>query len=313
MAENSKISWTRSTFNPWIGCTKIGPGCDHCYAEALDNRMRYGGATHWGPVPRYRTKPSNWQKPAAWNAAAPESEFAGRKGFWPVFCASLADVFDNEVPHDWRVDLWWLIEATPNLSWLLVTKRISNVAKMVPVRWLVSGFPQNVRVLITVVNQEEADRDVPKLLSLPCRNGVSYEPALGPIDWKTSWRSIPIGSEQQGMIEWIIVGGESNQGGGNARPFRIEWARSTIRQCKKAGVPVFVKQAGSFVVDRNDAGFDGCDPGAWPDGTDDKVEHDIYGYVENYQGADVRVKLKDRTGSDPTEWPEDLRVQEFPT
>lgn len=200
MAEKSSISWTRSTFNPWIGCTKVGPGCDHCYAEAQDARKRWGGAAHWGTgVPRYRTKPSNWAQVETWNRLAGE-EFAagiawspspyvrlpwtvGLRPFWPVFCASLADVFDNEVPPEWRADLVALIERTPNLSWLLVTKRIGNVAKMVPARWLERGFPEQVRLIITVVDEDEARRDVPKLLALPTKNGISYEPALGPVDW----------------------------------------------------------------------------------------------------------------------------------
>src|SRR5688572_4428248 len=104
MAEVTGIAWTDSTFNPWIGCTKVGPGCDHCYAEALDKRHRWGGATHWGAgVERMRTSPSNWAKPRAWNRKAVAS---GKP--WRVFCASLADVFDNEVPHDWRADLFEL-------------------------------------------------------------------------------------------------------------------------------------------------------------------------------------------------------------
>src|SRR5882672_1152909 len=192
MAEKSAIAWTRSTFNPWIGCTKVGPGCDHCYAEALDKRMRYGKAVHWGAgVPRFRTSAENWRGPLKWNElawAAPP--FAGRPGFWPVFCASLADVFDNEVPASWRQDLWNLICATPNLSWLLVTKRIGNVARMVPPAWHRNGFADNVRLLITVCDQEEADRDIPKLLALPCKNGISYEPALGPIYFDAFWKGV---------------------------------------------------------------------------------------------------------------------------
>src|SRR5881394_1441244 len=120
MAEITGISWADSTFNPWIGCTKVGPGCDHCYAQVLDSRYRWGGATHWGVgKPRMRTSVSNWKKPLAWNAKAAKS---GKP--WRVFCASLTDVFDNEVPEEWRADLWRLIGATPALTWLLLTKRI---------------------------------------------------------------------------------------------------------------------------------------------------------------------------------------------
>jgi protein gp37 len=278
VAEVTKISWTRSSFNPWIGCSKVGPGCDHCYAEALDKRHRWKGATHWGAgVPRMRTSPSNWNGPLKWERAAAAS---GER--WLVFCASLADVFDNEIPDEWRADLWRLLEKTTHLSWLLVTKRIGNVERMVPPAWIAGRFPDNVRLLITVVNQQEADRDVPKLLALPCKNGISYEPALGPVDWspwleKKVWRSWPI---PHVGVEWIIVGGESTQGA-PARPFEVEWARSTIAQCRAAGVPVFVKQLGSRPH--------------WQDGE-----------------RSVGCAMPDRAGANPAEWPEDLRVQELP-
>jgi protein gp37 len=289
MAERSAISWTRSTFNPWLGCTKIGPGCDHCYAEALDKRHRWGGDTHWGDdKPRHRTSASYWHQPLLWNAKQ-TSMLAGDPSTppWRVFCASLADVFDNKVPDQWRRDLWDLIEATPNLSWLLVTKRVGNVRGMVPMIWHATGFPSNVRVLITVVNKEEADRDVPKLLALPCKNGVSYEPALGPVYWSPwldiAWSPIlrrwkPLNGMKGNGLQWIIVGGESTQGSGKARPFVHGWARDTVQQCKAAGIPPFVKQMGSNAVNRE-------------------------GIVHPY---------KDRAGADPAEWPEDLRVQEFP-
>lgn len=293
MAEKSKIGWTTSTFNPWIGCTRVGPGCDHCYAEALDKRARYGGAVHWGAgVPRFRTSQKNWQGPLRWNKQQEEAfgRFAAGKATrptpWRVFCASLADVFDNEAPDQWRADLWGLIRATPYLSWLVVTKRIGNVAKMVPALWLPGGFPANVRLLITVCNQEEADRDVPKLLALPCKNGISYEPALGPVDWR-GWLKRPyqLPAGPHPSLEWIIVGGESTQGA-KARPFNIEWAYWTVEQCEATGVPVFVKQLGSL-----------------PHGSLNNkrpLPHEL-------------VVLKDRAGADPAEWPEHLRVQEFPS
>ena len=294
MAEKTGIAWTRSTFNPWIGCTKIGPGCDHCYAETLDARHKWGGVVHWGAgVPRYRTSEHAWKQPLAWEKKAA----AGDKP-WRVFCASLADVFDNEVSPQWRVDLWALIDATPNLEWLIVTKRVGIVASWMAL-W---GWPANARLMITVCNQEEADRDIPKLLALPCKNGISYEPALGPVDWtRISFGKVPM----QGAAEfreteftinalkgahslnwpglgWVIVGGESTQGAGKARPFDLTWARSTVAQCKTAGVPVFVKQLGS----------------------------DAYESQPGFHSESVA--LKDRAGADHAEWPEDLRVQESP-
>lgn len=174
MAENSKIEWTDHTFNPWWGCTKVGPGCDHCYAEALDNRT---GGTHWGAsAPRRRTK--DWSGPRRWNKHAGNYEaLHGRRQ--RVFCASMADVFDNEVPDQWRADLWQLIRECPRLEWQIVTKRIGNAAKMLPADW---PFP-HVGLLATVVNQAEADRDIPKLLATPAAwRGISAEPLLGPVD-----------------------------------------------------------------------------------------------------------------------------------
>lgn len=280
MAETTGIAWTDSTFNPWVGCTKVGPGCDHCYAEALDKRHRWKGVTHWGSgVERMRTAPSNWAKPLAWNKKAAVS---GKP--WRVFCASLADVFDNEVPKEWRVDLFDLIHATPALTWLLLTKRIGNVAKCGAYTYK-GSFPPNVWLGASVVNQEEADRDIPKLLDTPAAlRFVSYEPALGPVVWRGEWLA-PRFMDATGpkrRIDWIIVGGESSQGSAKGRPFALAWARSTIEQCLVAGVPVFVKQIGSRPV------------APYPESRD-------YGMM-----------LRDRAGAEPAEWPADLRVQEFP-
>jgi hypothetical protein len=126
--------------------------------------------------------------------------------------------------------------------------------------------------------------------------------------------AIQAGYRRRPRLDWIIVGGESTQAA-KARDFRVEWAMRTISMCRTAGVPVFVKQMGARVLDRNDAGFDGCDARSWPlraDGCDPDVDHEPHDYVENYQGADCRIRLVDRAGADPAEWPEVLRVREFP-
>ena len=128
MAENSGIEWTHHTFNPWIGCTKVSAACDHCYAEAWDARGLQGLSTRWGPhASRTRTSAANWQKPITWNRKAASE---GRR--YRVFCASLADVFDNHgsITSGWRGDLWHLIARTPHLDWLLLTKRPQNITKM---------------------------------------------------------------------------------------------------------------------------------------------------------------------------------------
>ena len=168
MADHTKIEWADSTFNPWIGCTRIGPGCDHCYAETLMDKRWH--KVRWGTgQPRRRTSPGNWLQPLVWeNDHADFRALNGRKR--RVFCASLADVFDNEVPAEWREDLFALIRATPHLDWLLLTKRIGNAQAMIraalsnldigyDIPFTCWPYP-NVWLGATVVNQTEADRDV---------------------------------------------------------------------------------------------------------------------------------------------------------
>lgn len=225
MGENTKIEWADHTFNPWYGCQRVGPGCDNCYAESWAKRS---GLVQWGPgSERRRSSTTNWRGPVLWNTRA------ARMGVrYRVFCASLADVFDNAVPQIWRNDLWRLIRNTPNLDWLIVTKRIGNATKMLPSDWE-SGYA-NVWLLITVVNQEEAERSIARLLTVPARiRGLSIEPLLGPIHILN-----------YNAIDWVIVGGES---GPNARPMNPQWVRNIRNQCCASQVPFYFKQWGSFL------------------------------------------------------------------
>lgn len=139
----------------------------------------------WGPHgERVRTSAATWREPIRWNARH-DQFFAVHGRRQRVFCASLADVFDNQVSDDWRADLFDLITATPNLDWLLLTKRIGNVAAMVPYDWTCPrrGWPPNVWLGATIVDQAEADRDIEKLLMTPARRRfLSMEPLLGPVD-----------------------------------------------------------------------------------------------------------------------------------
>jgi len=260
MSENSKIEWTDHTFNPWEGCQKVGPGCDHCYAETRNARFGGGTAVNWGPsAPRRRTSAANWRKPLAWDAAHAEF-FAVHGRRQRVFCASLADVFDNAVDPAWRQDLADLIMKTPNLDWLLLTKRIGNAGAMIGEMFL-DGAPDNVLLGATVVNQAEADRDIPKLLRVAvARRFLSMEPLLGPADLTRididGHREIyPLtGStdceDADGKptpdlprIVWVIVGGESGPG---ARPMHPAWVRDIRDQCEAAGVPFLFKQWGEW-------------------------------------------------------------------
>lgn len=241
MAECSNIVWTHSSFNPWLGCTKVSPLCDFCYAER--DSKRYGFDV-WGQgVPRHYVSDGYWKRPLAWNRKAQKT---GEP--WRVFCASMADVFDNEVEQKHRERLWSLIKETPALTWLVLTKRIGNAKRMLPEDWGV-GYP-NVWLGVSVGNQEEADRDIPKLLQARARiRWLSIEPMLGPIDL-SNWLDVcsyycdhdldgyghrPLRSK----IDWIVVGGES---GSKARSMKAEWARAIREQCRDAEVPYFFKQ-----------------------------------------------------------------------
>lgn len=285
MADTTGIEWCDSTFNPWIGCTKVSPACDDCYAARSTPARTLG--VEWGAgQPRRRTSDSTWALPTRWNArrfmqcedcgwrgeASAPVIGCGRCGSIElsdtrrrVFCASLADVFDNEVPTAWRVDLLRLIEATPNLDWLLLTKRVGNVERMLDeaaqhmpevLRW---PLP-NVWLGATVVNQAEADRDVPKLLAVPARvRFLSVEPMLGPIDLSSirlrlrgesyvqsnvlAHKSTLDRGAARAAIDWVICGGES---GPNARAMHPDWARSLRDQCAAAGVPFLFKQWGEW-------------------------------------------------------------------
>jgi protein gp37 len=189
---------------------------------------------NWGPgAPRRRTSTSNWRKPLAWNAA--HAEFFAQHGRRQrVFCASLADVFDNAVPDEWRADLFTLIEQTPNLDWLLLTKRIGNAGNMLPVPFDFDRLYPNVLLGASIVTRPEMLRDAPKLKAAGARVTFwSVEPMLEDLG------EIP----RELMPDWVIVGGESGPG---ARPMHPDWVRNLHYQCKVAGVPFLFKQWGEW-------------------------------------------------------------------
>jgi len=301
MADETGIEWCDSTFNPWRGCTKISPACDHCFAEKLVvGRFKLDV---WGAgKPRVRSSPAYWRKPLRWNArrfmqcntcgwrgeCAAELIGCGRCRSTDhlhdvrrrVFCASLADVFDNEVPPAWRADLLALIRQTPNLDWLLLTKRIGNAEQMLQDAceemdvgmgiYAPSIYP-NLWLGATICNQAEADRDIPKLLATPAAvRFVSIEPMLGPIDLTNVREAIgPRGrvcyrntieakdanpahtdlvaafgpDYPYARIDWVIAGGES---GVDARPSHPDWFRKLRDDCLPAGVPFLFKQWGEW-------------------------------------------------------------------
>lgn len=239
--QNSSIEWTDHTFNPWWGCIKVSPGCEHCYAETLSNRY---GHNVWGPAKttsRRMMSDNYWRQPLKWNAAAEKAGTRAR-----VFCASMADVFEaHPQVHEARNDLFSLIRMTPNLDWLLLTKRPENIEEMLPESWLDMHMPQNIWFGTSVENQEQADKRIPHLLKVPARvRFLSCEPLLGPVNisqWLKFGEFTPYGPRP---LHWVIAGGESGHG---ARPMHPEWARGLRDQCQAAGVAFHFKQWGEFV------------------------------------------------------------------
>lgn len=324
MSESTKIEWCDSTFNPWIGCTKISTACDNCYA-AVSTPSRIMGVEWGAGQPRRRTSEANWKLPLRWNEMAKQKRFiqcgnCGLREFRKltraglaccsacnampesesapvrprVFCSSLADVFDNEVDPQWRADLFSLICRTPNLDWLLLTKRIGNALEMINQAIndtdagiaMVSDWPwHNVWIGATICNQEEADRDIPKLLQVPARvRFLSVEPMLGVINlrhlndgrevgeidclqpalWEDeiegAWRDTSDTWEED-FEDWYGLDIEAAKGpmhkgldwvicggesGPDARPMHPDWVRSLRDQCADTGVPFLFKQWGEW-------------------------------------------------------------------
>jgi protein gp37 len=298
VAEDSKIEWTTHTFNCWRGCTKVSEGCKHCYAETLSGRNP-GTLGVWGPNgTRVVAAEAQWKLPVKWNVEAARAGERHR-----VFCASLADVFEDWAgpmayasgnlamvgsdgewfgkPADWkpsanskvrtltmddvRLRLFKLIDETPNLDWLLLTKRPENItpAMIYVDQRLYDRGPMRLRPNVwlgtSVENQAAADERIPLLLRTPAAvRFLSCEPLLGPVDLSNWWGLFPADTDDDGTthwgqdtqgyggrgIHWVIVGGESGPG---ARPMHPAWARSLRDQCRAAGVAFFFKQWGAYL------------------------------------------------------------------
>lgn len=256
MADETLISWADHTHNHWIGCSRVSPACDGCYAahlmETRLGRVEWGGPGR-GQGTRSLTSESNRRKPLMWDKKAAK---AGARPF--VFCSSLADVFDNQVPTEWRADLFDLIRKTPNLVWLLLTKRPQNIVKLFRESMLIEGgaeytshlWPRNAAIGTTVEDQMRFDLNVPALrkakrLLNPAFSFLSCEPLLGDL----------VGSLHD--IDWVITGGETDQGAHKARPTHPDWLRSLRDQCAAAGIPYHHKQNGEWApLQAND--------GEWP-------------------------------------------------
>lgn len=232
MGKDSRIEWTHHTFNPWWGCVKVSAACDHCYAETWAKRL---GADVWGPKTERRFfTDAHWKEPLRWNREASEAGERRR-----VFCASMADVFENRPDLiEPRARLLELIEQTPHLDWLLLTKRIHLVHKLLPKGY---ELPTNVWLGTTVENQDSADKRIKYLLKFktPSVRFLSCEPLLGPVDIA----QYLIKNEKGVRVDWVIAGGESGAG---SRPMEPLWPDALRKQCTKARVPFHFKQWGHW-------------------------------------------------------------------
>jgi len=301
MSEQTGIQWTDATWNPVRGCTKVSPGCAHCYAETFAERFRgvkghpYEQGFDLRLVPEKLDEPLHWTKPRR------------------VFVNSMSDLFHEGVPYHHISFVWRTMQRTPQHVYQILTKRAQRLYDDIPKLVHHFGVLPNVWLGVSVENQHFADERIPILLETPAAvRFISAEPLLGPIDftlrgdrvagWDEDWRyNVLSGEEWAGPrdenpersqhLDWVIVGGES---GADARPCDVAWVRAVITQCQTAGVPVFAKQLGAHIE---------CSREHWPRST---------GLFDTDHG-NFRKYLCDKKGGDPSEWPADLRIRQFPT
>lgn len=295
MGKGTKIEWCDHTFSPWRGCSKVSPGCKFCYAETQSKRNPAVLGVWGDSGTRVVASESMWREPPKWDREA-EKEGVRRR----VFCASLADVFEHRPElRGPRERLFRLIRSTPRLDWLLLTKRPENIPAMlkeIPAHghpwplWdaILEHRLPNVWFGTSVEDQKIADERIPALARVPAIvRFVSFEPLLGPVRLDAFFT---FGNEKP--FHWAILGGES---GPNARVCEIDWIRKLKYRCEAAAVAVFVKQLGARASDP-------------PNGVAGKslaVPEDARGLIS--------LRLADAKGGDPEEWPDDLKVRDFPT
>lgn len=348
MGETSQIAWCDSTINFWSGCTKGPAGCKNCYAEARDSRMLQEKVIHWGKgAPRLRSKGAVKDALALnrkpWvcecgtsypTALGGKPECVGINGVGGcggilhrrrIFSLSLGDWLDEEVRRSWFSEMLYTIFKCGQVIWILCTKRAENWRGRVADTllsdeskndsafriwvsdWLIGNAPKNIILLTSVENQEQADNRIPELLKIPaaCR-GLSVEPMLGPINLQYAAFNGTDSLQSMEGINWVIFGGESGPG---ARPCNVDWIRDGVKQCTEAGVAAFVKQLGALPV-YTAAGIEFSSR----DGMNNVRAHwnDPKWNVPWNTLHNQAPKITDKKGGDMSEWPVDLRIQEFP-
>lgn len=284
MGTTTKIGWCDATWNPWQGCAMVSPGCHNCYM--FREKRMYGQ----DPEVVVRSKPPTFNLPLKMHEP-------GKK----VFTCSWSDFFIKEA-DPWRDEAWDIIDRTRHLTYLILTKRIERALTRLP--WGTGTPWPHVWLIVSVEDQETADRRLPHLIQANASiRGVSYEPALGPVnfrpwlglqrvDAKDEKALVRAGAEhywamrEARALHWIIVGGESDL---HARPFDLEWGRAVVKQCDETAIPCYVKQLGSHPVCHVRAGSDG------------HVELPILiGKKPGYKWDELQY------------WPNDLKVRQWP-
>ena len=349
MTAATTIEWTDKTRNPVRGCSVISPGCVNCYAMKQAHRFSGPGQPYEGltkqtkagpqwtgivrPVDDALLEPLSWRKPQR------------------VFVNSMSDLFHDGVPETF-IAMVFSVMASSHHTFQVLTKRPARMLSLLSrMRWRAAfGFVEfggrrsvisrlaffdehdgtwealdntgrkdypltnfiapNVWLGVSVEDQQRADERIPLLLETPAAvRFISAEPLLGPVDLTCQWDHPAMTAIEK--LDWVIVGGESGPG---ARPFDLAWARSIVEQCKAAGVPVFVKQLGASAIDGKLSNVELVLGGKGrPRPANQPLdEQTATGIVGEFGGFDRRVNLRDRKGGDPAEWPEDLRVREFP-
>lgn len=312
----TSIEWTDAVWNPTVGCSVLSPGCTNCYAMRMAGRLEaMGNAIYRGHT--IKTKAGH-----VWNGKVGASNHRQMIAPLPwkkprrVFVNSMSDLFHEDMPDEVIDQVFAVMALCPQHTFQVLTKRSGRMREYLSdrgaiLRWIHAAPPKaanpdvrwrnplpNVHLGVSVEDRERATR-IDDLRGTPAViRFLSLEPLLDSME----------GVRFTG-IDQVIVGGESGPG---ARPNWVPNVRAIVRQCREDGAAPFVKQLGANVRDRNDAGFDGCEPDSWPDMDPFNIEHDLDGISTEYQGAPVRVRLKSRKGGDMDEWPMDLRVRERP-
>lgn len=346
MADGTGIQWTHvpgyrgDTWNPTTGCTRVSPGCDHCYAFQLHDQRFVAKRAGKAVSGKQYDKPFSQVQLLEERLTQP----LRTKAPTAYFVDSMADLFHADVPDEYLDRVFATMAFAPWHIFMILTKRPERMRAYLSSADLIERLRQverdaagsdvrlraalrfdrwadenwrgraivhaadadrwplpNVWLGVSTEDQERADQRIPILLDTPAAvRFISAEPLIGPLNIGPYTRNARNGA----ALDWVIVGGESASPRRRARPFHVKWARSLRNQCAYGDAAFFLKQLGSNVFDRNDAGFDGEDESAWPEGTDEHVVGDLR---SAYQGEPVGVHLRHHHGGNPEEWPADLQ------